>query len=250
MRRSFWIVAMAALGAGCGGARSLDAFQDRQLVADLVGLDAPGQGMIVVLLENRSMSNCASLSSEVQVTVNGDPNVTLAPGGCSLTSSDSPMITFGVDLTDTPQTATVVLSDDTARMEVEVQDLIAHYQLTPLKAGFDPDVHFGQPGVNPVSRGEVLSFERAPAIQTALAEGSLQQEHVDAQGKHDWTIFELLPAQDGAQVQVTIPGDIGDGLATLSVMATTHPAITRCEGVAACTSQVMTGLQTDVTVTP
>jgi len=253
MKRGSWfgvLVAFGAvLGAGCGGTRSLDAFKDRALVADL-GNTPDGRGMLILLLQERSVSNCASLSSEVQVTINGNSNVDLSPGGCSLSTADSPMITQPVDLDDTPRSATIVLSDATARMEVEVADLFAAYRLRSLKPGFDAHVELGQPGVNPVTRGEVLSFERVPAVRDAAVEGSLQQEHVDSQGQRSWTILDLPPAQDGAEVRVTIPAETSDGLAVLSLMTTEHPIISRCEGVASCQSEVMRFLQTDVTITP
>lgn len=254
MMRCAWFGVLAAfgvmLGAGCGGTASLDAFKDRALVVDFDS-GGQGRGALHVLLSKKSLfSTCAGLSPDVQMTVNGALSGPPEPGGCGASSQSSPGFTFEMDVNDTPQSAIIAISDDTHRMEVEVADLFANYRIRPMKEGFDPNVQLGNAGVNPVARGEVLSFERIPAVRDVSLEASLQQEHLDSNGKRSWTIFDLESAQSGAQLQVTIPADASSGLGSLGMMTTDHPAVTRCEGVDSCESEIMLLLGTDVTVTP
>lgn len=246
MKRCSWLGALAAvaLGTACGGVQPLEAFKDRTLVIDY------SAGSMSVLLQQRSVSNCRSLSPDVVVTVNGDSGVGISPGGCSFTSSDDPLLTFKHQVTDVPQRATLVISDSTYRMEVEVEDLLAGYRFQARKPGFDPSLEFVE-NANPVARGEVLTFDQVPAVRTPDFEANLSQEHQSGNPpKFSWTYFDVQPAMSDGVAQVTIPADVDDGASTLVLDGTEHPAASRCEGPSACEVVVRYRIETTVTVTP
>jgi len=247
MKRGSWLGMLVAfgvvLGAGCGGVNSLDAFKDRLFFIDysFVTTDpgAPaGKGVLTVVLESKGLA-CGQLLPSVSATVNGDLNVRLDPGRCGgLLDRGNPFLTYELPVGD-PQNATIVLSDDSHRMEVEVENLLARYQLQAEKAGFDPTLV--DPGANPVKRGEVLVFDRVPSLRDATLESNLYQGA---------TNFDTQPNLSGAKVRVTIPTTVADGEARLAVSTTEHPAILRCEGVSSCEDHVEVRMDANVTVTP
>jgi hypothetical protein len=210
----------------------------------------PGRYLLFLSL---GRANCDSLTSDVVATVNGDSNVSFAAGGCVPSGASGPMFTYELEAGDS-RDATIVLTDGKDRMQVQVENLLAGYQLQPRKAGFDPSLNF-QEGANPVARGEVLLFDRIPNVRAAASlEANMSQEHMVGTGsdaRREWTNHDVHPALMGdAAVQVTIPTEVNAGEASLSVLTSEHPTIRLCEGVASCEAQVTYGMETTVTILP
>jgi hypothetical protein len=257
MKRNTWVgvLAMLVLGVGCGGRpRPLEAFKDRKFRIDFgrgsLTTSAPaGHYLLSFWLPESGTSSCTSLESDVVATVNDDPNVDLSPGGCVPTAASSPMFTYEVEPGQTAPDATIVVSDSTHRMEVRVENLFAAYRLQPRDPEFDPSLSFEE-GANPVTRGEILTFDRVPNLRAAASfEASMSQERQVGQ-QYERNYFEVHPTLDDAEMKVTMPTEIEDGMATLKVTVTENPVVLGCAGVASCEAEVHYGIESTVTIKP
>jgi len=257
MKRCSWlggVLAVLVLGVGCGGVKPLDEFKDRTfqlhfMPGSVTTTPAPAGRAVLFASLLMNGPDCNSLSPDVVATVNGDSNVRLGAGGCAFKGSSSPGFTYELDVGSTPQNATIVFEDGTHRMEIEIENLIASYRLQPQKAGFDPSKLYEE-GANPVTRGEVLVFDRASDLRpVATFDANLQQDH-EVGGRFESTIHDVHPVLDGSRAEITVPTDVKDGMAYLGIRATERPAVLRCEGMRSCEVEVSYGIETTVTVTP
>lgn len=263
MTRSSWFGGLVALslvlGAGCGGPQPLSAFKDGKVLITYgpgsftTTPTPPGRYVISILLQPGGFP-CAVLESDATATLNGDIQMNVGQGSCGgFKGSSSPGFAVELDVNDVPQDATFVFSDDGYQMKVQVENLLAAYRLQPRKPGFDPDLEF-QDGANPVMRGEVLIFDRTPSVRDAASFSAiLSQEHMvgtAADPRFERTEHDVQPTLTGAELRLTVPGDVSDGRAELSIMATEAPAILACDGVRSCEAEISSWISTSVTVQP
>jgi len=257
MKRSVWLGAVAAiaaaLGTGCGSSRPLEAFKDRTFRVDF-GPDGtvttPEHPEPVThysfyfSLPPASLGDCDSLAPGVVATVNGDSNVMNLGGGCTWSGSLSPVFYYEVEPGAVPESATLVLSDSTHRMEIEVENMIAAYGLDPRRDDFDTNV-LARDGANPIARGEVLVFDRVPGQRAPSSLDGLISQGTPSGSRE----FPLAPTVNGAELRFTVPGGLAIGQGELLLDLKEAPAILRCEGARTCEAEVGYHILTSVTVT-
>ena len=250
---------VGAVGFGCGGGQPLEAFKGATFRIDV------GQGSVqqnpppadhylafVSLLPSASQP-CSTLVDGTTATLNGEPGA-ISVGDCAKANA-VPLATFEfVAQGDETRNAVFVWTDGKHRMEVEVQDLLAQYRLEARKAGFSASANPG-PDVNPVAHGEVLVFDRKPALAPAqVSTASIEEEREAGNPQYPTLVtntYEANATADGAQVSFTVPNQPPSGPATLTLRVIENHAALRCEGVAQCYTQVGMSLESvPVTVSP
>jgi len=256
MKRNVWLGVMAgmaaALGTGCGVQRPLEAFKDRTFQVEF-GPDGvittpehpePVAHYSLYFSLPAELGNCDSLAPGVVATVNGDPDVSIVSNGCAWSGSMSPQFYYEVEPGAVPESVTLVLSDSTHTMEVEVENLFAAYGLDPRRADFDTNA-LARDGANPIARDEVLVFDRVPGQRAPSSLDGFINQHAQT-GSRD---FPLAPSVNGAELQFTVPRGLEVGQGVLSLSLTEAPAVLRCEGARTCQAEVSYHILTSVTVT-